>query len=152
MFFLPRSSSGSGGDSNTRGIRITSSPTGFRTEPTVVARAGSTSLYTPLPTPHNIKVGRSRLYTSIQQQGRSEQAATPSTQPSPLHTTSRQVRAGSNPLHPTLLSPQDIKVGQSRLQPPPLLSPQDIKVGQSRLQPPPPNPTLSTQRVVAKNE
>ena len=70
---------------------------------------GQSRLHLPLhPPPH-----------ATQHQGRSEQALY-------LHPTARQVRAGCNPLHPTLPSPHDIKVGQSRLQPPP------------------PNPPLST--------
>ena len=125
FIFLPRSSSGSGGDSNTRGIRIPSSPPGLRTEPAVVAGAGSTSLHPLLSSAHNIKVGQNSLHLppppsplGTQHQGRSEQAPPPSTQPSPQHTTSRLVRAGSTqPSH-------NIKVGQSRLHPHPPLSTQ----------------------------
>ena len=122
FIFLPRSSSGSGGDSNTRGIRIPSSPPGLRTEPAVVAGAGSTSLHPLLSSAHNIKVGQSSLHPpppnpplGTQHQGWSEQAppAPPNT-----HTTSRLVKAGS-----TLPSAHNIKEGQScRLQPYPLHS------------------------------
>ena len=128
FIFLPRSSSGSGGDSNTRGIRIPSSPPGLRTEPAVVAGAGSTSLHPLLSSAHNIKVGQNSLHLpppppplGTQYQGWSEQASPP---PPNTHTTSRLVKAGSTPTLP---------------------SAHNIKVGQSRLLPPPPNPPLGRQ-------